>query len=74
MLILYLEKQLKRLQGEVNFISKCVDLLKTEPIPTDYELNLKKSRARKTIHFGDLKTVLTPCCAAWCFYLGPVII
>ena len=50
-----LEKQLKRLQGEVNFISKCVDLLKTEPIPTDYELNLNKSRAGKTIPFGDLK-------------------
>ena len=30
-----LEKQLKRLQGEVNLISKCVDLHKTEPIPTD---------------------------------------
>jgi len=29
-----LEKQLKRLQGEVNFISKCVDLLKTEPVLT----------------------------------------
>ena len=50
-----LEKQQKRLQGEVNFISKCVDLLKTEPIPTDYELNLNKSRAGKTITFCDLK-------------------
>ena len=30
-----LEKQLKRLLGEVNFISKCVDLFKTKPIPTD---------------------------------------
>ena len=44
-----LEKQLKRLQGEVNFFSKCVDLLKTEPIPTDYKLNLNKSRAGKLI-------------------------
>ena len=40
-----LEKQQKRLQGEVNFISKCVDLLKTEPIATAYELNLNKSKA-----------------------------
>ena len=30
-----LEKPLKRLQGEVNLISKCFDLHKTEPIPTD---------------------------------------
>ena len=44
-----LEKQHERLQGEVNFISKCVDLLKTEPIATDYELNLNKSSAGKTI-------------------------
>jgi len=50
-----LQNQLKRLQGEVNFISKCVDLLETEPIPTDYELNLNKSSAGKTIPFGDLK-------------------
>jgi len=57
-----LEKQQKRLQGEVNFISKCVDLLKTEPIATAYELNLNKSKA------------VTLCCAAWCFYLWPVII
>ena len=27
-----LEKQLKRLQGEINFTSKCVDLLKTKQI------------------------------------------
>ena len=37
-----LKKQEERLQGEVNFISKCVDLLKTEPIATAYELNLNK--------------------------------
>ena len=55
-----LEKQQKRLQGEVNFISKCVDLLKTEPIPTDYELNLNKSRAGKSIPFGDLKNGFDP--------------
>ena len=30
-------------------------MLKTEPIPTDYELNLNKSRAGKSIPFGDLK-------------------
>ena len=50
-----LEKQLKRMQGEVNIISKCVDLHKTEPIPTDYELYLNKSRAGISIPFGDLK-------------------
>ena len=50
-----LEKQQERLQGEVNFISKCVDLLKTEPIATAYELNLNKSKAEKLIPFGDLK-------------------
>ena len=50
-----LQNQLKRLQGEVDFISKCDELLKTEPIPTDFELNLNKSRAGKTIPFGDLK-------------------
>ena len=50
-----LEKQLKRLQGEVNFTSKCVDLVKIKPIPTDYVLNLNKSIAGKSIPFGDLK-------------------
>ena len=50
-----LEKQLKRLQGEINFTSKCVDLLKTKPIPTDYVLKLNKSIAGKSIPFGDLK-------------------
>ena len=50
-----LEQQLKRLQDGLNFISKCFDMLKTKPIPTDYELNLNKSRAGKTIPFGDLK-------------------
>jgi len=55
-----LEKQQERLQGEVNFISKCVDLLKTEPIATTYELNLNKSKAEKTIPFGDLKNGFDP--------------
>lgn len=55
-----LEKQQKRLLGEVNFISKCVDLLKTEPIATAYELNLNKSKAEKTIPFGDLKNGFDP--------------
>ena len=55
-----LEKQQERLQGEVNFISKCVDLLKTEPIATAYELNLNKSKAEKTIPFGDLKNGFDP--------------
>ena len=35
-------------------------MLKTEPIPTDYELNLNKSRAGKTIPFGDLKNGFDP--------------
>ena len=55
-----LEKQQKRLQGEVNFISKCVDLLKTEPIATAYELNLNKSKAGGMIPFGDLKNGFDP--------------
>jgi hypothetical protein len=55
-----LEKQQERLQGEVNFISKCVDLLKTEPIATAYELNLNKTKAEKTIPFGDLKNGFDP--------------
>ena len=55
-----LEKQLKRLQGEVDFIQKCIELLKTEPIPTDNELNLKKSKAGKSIPFGDLKNGFDP--------------
>ena len=55
-----LEKQQERLQGEANFISKCVDLLKTEPIATAYELNLNKSKAEKTIPFGDLKNGFDP--------------
>ena len=55
-----LEKQQERLQGEVNFISKCVDLLKTEPISTAYELNLNKSKAEKMIPFGDLKNGFDP--------------
>ncbi|MBT5834580.1 MAG: hypothetical protein HOH83_07255 [Deltaproteobacteria bacterium] len=55
-----LEKQQKRLQGEVNFISKCVDLLKTEPIATDYKLNLNKLKAGGMIPFGDLKNGFDP--------------
>ncbi|MBT3716121.1 MAG: hypothetical protein HOG45_06130 [Deltaproteobacteria bacterium] len=55
-----LEKQQKRLQGEVNFISKCVDLLKTEPIATAYKLNLNKLKAGGMIPFGDLKNGFDP--------------
>ena len=69
-----LEKQLKRLQGEVNFISKCVDLLKTEPTPTDYELNLNKSRAGESPPFGDLKNGFDTMLRRLVFYFGPVII
>lgn len=55
-----LEKQQKRLQGEVDFIQKCVALLKKEPISTNYELNLIKSKAEKTIPLGDLKNGFDP--------------
>lgn len=55
-----LQKQLERLQGEVDFVQKCVVLLKTEPISTVYELNLNKSKAEKTIPFGDLKNGFDP--------------
>ena len=55
-----LEKQEERLQGEVDFIKKCVQMLKTEPISADYELNLHKSKAGKTILFGDLKNGFDP--------------
>ena len=62
-----LEKQLKRLQGEINFTRKCVDLLKSKPIPTYYVLNLNKTIEWESIPFGDQKTVLRPCYAARCF-------
>ena len=55
-----MEKQQKRLQREVDFIQKCVALLKTEPISTNYELNLIKSKAEKTIPLGDLKNGFDP--------------
>ena len=50
-----LHKQQKRLQGEVEFVQKCVLLLKKEPIAIVYELNLNKFKAEKMIPFGDLK-------------------
>ena len=55
-----LEKQQQRLRGEVDFIQKCVELLKTEPISTVYELNLNKSKTEKIIPFGDLKNGFDP--------------
>ena len=50
-----LHKQQERLQGEVEFVQKCVLLLKKEPIAIVYELNLNKFKAEKMIPFGDLK-------------------
>jgi len=55
-----LHKQQERLQGEVDFVQKCVVLLKKEPIEIDYELNLKKWIADETIPFGDLKNGFDP--------------
>ncbi|HIA57482.1 MAG TPA: hypothetical protein EYN97_08755 [Candidatus Lambdaproteobacteria bacterium] len=55
-----LEKQQQRLRGEVDFIQKCVELLKTEPISTVYELNLNKSKTENIIPFGDLKNGFDP--------------
>ncbi len=55
-----LHKQQELLQGEVDFVQKCVVLLKTDPIETVYELNLNKSKAEKTIPFGDLKNGFDP--------------
>ena len=55
-----LEKQQQRLRGEVDFIQKCVELLKTEPISTVYELNLNKSKTEKIIPFCDLKNGFDP--------------
>ena len=55
-----LKKQEERLQGEVDFLQKCVVLLKTEPIAAVYELNLNKSKAEKTIPFGDIKNGFDP--------------
>ncbi len=55
-----LKKQEERLQGEVDFVQKCVVLLKTEPIAEVYELNLNKSKGEKTIPFGDIKNGFDP--------------
>ena len=55
-----LEKQQEKLQGEVDFVQKCVKLLKTEPISANYELNLNHSKIGKTIPFGDLKNGCDP--------------
>ena len=55
-----LEKQQQRLRGEVDFIQKCVELLKTEPISTVYELNLNKLKTEKIIPFCDLKNGFDP--------------
>ena len=41
-------------------MQKCVVLLKTEPIASVYELNLNKSKAEKTIPFGDIKNGFDP--------------
>ena len=50
-----LQKQQKKLQGELEFAQKCFLLLKSEPTTIVYELNLHKFKAEKIIPFGDLK-------------------
>jgi len=55
-----LEKQQEKLQGEVDFVQKCGVLLRTDPIANNYELNLNKSKAEKTVPFGDLKNGFDP--------------
>ena len=42
-----LEKQEEKLKGEADFVQKCVHLLKTEPLTSNYELNLNKSKVEK---------------------------
>ena len=44
-----LEKQEEKLKGEADFVQKCVHLLKTEPLTSNYELNLNKSKVEKTL-------------------------
>jgi hypothetical protein len=54
-----LQKQQKKVcGGEVEFVQKCILLLKSEPIAIVYELNLNKFKAEKMIPFGDLKNGL----------------
>ena len=55
-----LEKQEEKLKGEADFVQKCVHLLKTEPLTSNYELNLNKSKVEKTLPFGDLKNGFDP--------------
>ena len=55
-----LEKQHKKLQGELNFIKKCIILLQVTPIEFDYKLNLNKSKSETHIPYGDLKNGFDP--------------
>ena len=55
-----IDKQHKKLQGEVNFIKKCINLLKISPIEFDYELDLAKSKNESYIPYGDLKKGFDP--------------
>ena len=55
-----LEKQHKKLQGELNFIKKCLSLLQVAPIEVDYQLNLNKSKSESHIPYGDLKNGFDP--------------
>jgi len=55
-----LEKQHKKIQGEVNFVKKCRDLLKNYPIKLDYVLNLNKVKSETRIPYGDLKNGFEP--------------
>jgi len=55
-----LEKQLKKLQGEVNFVKKCRNLLQISSIEVDYELNLAESEDESQIPYVDLKNGFDP--------------
>ena len=50
-----LDKQHKKIQGELNFVKKCRNLLQISPIKVRYELDLAKSKGETRIPYGDLK-------------------
>ncbi len=55
-----LDKQHKKLQGELNFVKKCRNLLQITPIEFEYELNLNKSKKESRIPYGDIKNGFDP--------------
>jgi len=55
-----IERQHRKLQGEINFVKKCRNLLQISPISVEYELNLEKSKGGSHIPYGDLKNGFDP--------------